>query len=102
MLVKTIVIQDPNDSEKEWVLEITTLFCYGPLQNQYYLFVDGTYFAAKPSGDSVDLDSWTQREKLIHKDFRRERVQPTTFISCKVMMFPSPNNYKNPSFHFDH
>ena len=42
-----IILRDSDFSDREWVMQITDFIVYGPVCNQYHLFVDGNYFIAK-------------------------------------------------------
>ena len=37
-----IALQDMEVTSQEWVMQIRQLFVYGPINNKYYSFVDGT------------------------------------------------------------
>ena len=97
---ETIVINDPIDDQKEWVMTITSFILYGPVENKYHIFVDGTYYAARVTAQStIEVDDWTEKEKMIKKNYNNLRVQPTNLIDHKVMLYPNPNNLTNPNYY---
>ena len=51
-------------------MEVASFIMYGPVQNRYYFFLDGQYYAAKTTRGNIDVDSWTGKAKMIPKNFQ--------------------------------
>ena len=79
-------------------MEVASFIMYGPVQNRYYFFLDGQYYAAKTTRGNIDVDSWTGKAKMIPKNFQRYCIQPTRLLDRKIMLYPDPKNKSSPSF----
>ena len=86
-----VVLRDAQNENLEWVMKVTQFILYGPINDRYYMFVDGTYYAAKSAGRRIEYDEWTLQPKMIPKEYHSLVLQPTKFIKRKVMMYPSPS-----------
>ena len=41
-------------------MTITSFMLYGPMENKYHIFVDGTYYGARVTAQStIEVDDWT-------------------------------------------
>ena len=78
---EVVVIKDPVDSDREWVVKITNFLLYGPIARQYLVLLDGTYYAAKVVRGQVAMDSWTNLPFVVPKVYHRLCLQPTTLVS---------------------
>ena len=85
-----IILSDSDCSDREWVMQVTDFIVYGPVCNQYHLFVDGNYFVAKSRRGVVEMDEWINQPRMIPRNFERLRVQPMSLILRKVMLYPQP------------
>ena len=82
-----VAVQDHQSEGTEWIVQITALLVYGPVNNAYAHFFNGNYFAAKTLADgSVHKDEWTSQPKLIRKQYKRLCIQPVRYIERKVML----------------
>ncbi len=87
-----------SNSDQEWILEISDIFQAGPVDNNYYNFVDGTYYISTYVNGNIAYHKWTQTQQTIPRYYVQDSVQPTCQIKRKVMMYPDPSNLKDPRF----
>ena len=67
-----VTLRDTVDDGREWLLETTKFIVYGPVNSQYYFFVDGNYFVSKSRASVIETDDWTGQPILIRHNFRRQ------------------------------
>ena len=87
-----VALCDTVDDSREWPLETTKFIVYGPVNGQYYFFVDGNYFVLKSRTSVIKTDDWTGQPILIRHNFWRLCVQPLSNISWKVMTYKYESN----------
>jgi hypothetical protein len=87
-----------SNSDQEWILEISDIFQVGPVDNNYYNFVNGTYYIPTYVNGNIAYYEWTQTQQTIPRNYVQDSVQPTCQIKRKVMMYPDPSNLKDPRF----
>lgn len=95
---ETIVLRDYHTDSQEWVLEISQFLLYGMIEQHFYVFIMGDFFAAKAVGGSIDLDEWTGLPKMVRKVYHRLCLQSASLISWKVMLYPDPTNNNHRDF----
>ncbi len=83
----TVIVSD-YEQPQEWVMQVTEFLVYGPIFDQYYHFIDGEYFVPKLVSGNLDIDSWTQQQWMMKRNFERLRVQPINQLQRKVMLYP--------------
>lgn len=91
-----IAIQDVFASNSEWVMELRTIISYGPIEDQYYTFVDGEYYVPQTLRGSLVLEDWTQLPKLMKWTYANLCVQKSGQVRRKLMLYPDP--HRNSSF----
>ena len=60
-----------ENNENEWLVEISDIFQVGPVNGEYFIFVNGKYFIPTLQNGNVILHSWTQTPQLIGRDYVR-------------------------------
>lgn len=80
-----VTVKHHNDSGKEWVATVESIFRVGPVGDQFYSFIHCKFYV--PSSVGQDIDVWTGEPKLYYRNYARELVQPTSYIKRKVMLW---------------
>ena len=86
------------NGDQEWILEISTIFQVGPVDNNYYIFVNGIYYIPTYVNGNIAYHLWTQTQQTIPRNYVQDSIQPTCQIKRKVIMYPDPSNLNNPGF----
>lgn len=94
----TVIIKDAYADDSEWISEITSIILYGPVENKYFTFVDGKYYAPQVIRGVFSLESWTKQPKLCKCSYANLCVQKASLIESKVMLYPDPHNRDRPSY----
>ena len=92
----TCKIESENE---EWTMEIADIFLVGPVNDQYFVFVNGPYFIPTLNNGNVIHNDWTQTPQLIARNYIRDSIQPACKVRRKVMMYPDPSDLRNPAFY---
>ena len=94
----TVIIKDAYTDDSEWTLEIKSIILYGPIENKYFTFVDGEYYAPQVTRGVFSLESWTKQPKLCKRRYANLCVQKASLVERKVMLYPDPHNRERPSY----
>lgn len=87
-----IVLQDSENSNVEWIMQIREFFSVGS-----FVFTNGLYYKAVSNRGQISIDDWTGQPKLVSHHYVKNCIQPTTLIKGKVMLYPVPID--NPQFY---
>ena len=93
-----VAIRDPFDADAEWVMELTRIFSYGPINGRYFSFVDGHYYVPRTVRRTTVLEAWTQQPKLTKRTYAQLCVQKSSQVERKVILYPDPHHRDDPSF----
>ena len=85
-----VALRDIEITSQEWVMQIRQVFVYGPVNNRYYLFVDGNYCKAKSRRGEIVHDPWTGQPMMVPQDYQCLHVQPLQQLDRKFMLYPEP------------
>ena len=94
----TVIIKDAYADDSEWTLEIKCIILYGPIENKYFTFVDGEYYAPQVTRGVFSLESWTKQPKLCKRSYANLCVQKASLVEHKIMLYPDPHNRDRPSY----
>ena len=64
-------------------MKVSQFILYGPVEGEYHVFVNGTYYIAKTRHGQVEVDDWTKQPKMIPKNYHRYLLQPSSSIVQK-------------------
>ena len=116
MCIKTLALQDElgnikkfvvgtlckiasQDGDVEWIVQISDIVHVGPINGNYFIFINGKYFIPTLENGSVIQHPWTQTAQLIARDYVRDSVQPSCQVKRKVILYLEPSNLHDPAFH---
>ena len=79
------------------IITITAFILFGPVAGQYYMAVDGNFYVPgtrlKPA-----VHPWTGTTQFVQRRCARDRLQLTSQLEKKVILYLEPANLRNPSY----
>ena len=88
-----------HDNQEEWIIQISAFVLFGPVASKYYLAVDGQFYIPGWNGRRLAVHPWTGTTQLVPRHYVRNRLQLSSQLKRKVILFPEPSNLENPSFY---
>ena len=87
-----------NRENEEWILTITAFILIGPVAGKYYIAVDGNFYVAGWNRIQPAVHPWTGTTRFVQRHCARDRLQLTSQLEKKVILYPEPANLRNPSY----
>ena len=88
-----------GSADEDWIMEVSDIFQVGPVNEKYYIFINGTYYIPTLNNGNIIYHAWAKTAQLIPRNYVRDSIQPTCNIKRKVMMYPDPSNLDDPAFY---
>ena len=83
----------------EWVVQITGIFSLGPLDGNFFTFINGNYFKAKTRRGELQRDIWTKQPLLIPQSYSQLCIQPAFLIKRKLILYSNHHSHSLPHFY---
>ena len=84
-------------NNEEWYVKLKLFILVGPVGGMYYIFLDGDFYIPVWRNNRVDLHPWTKTPKLVKRVYTANRLQPSSSIQRKLILYPEPGAEK-PSY----
>ena len=92
-------VMSSQEEDEEWIVTITALILLGPVSGRYIAVVDCEFYVPGWNRRVVAVHPWTQMTELVRRHYPRGRMQFSSQIQRKVILYPEPSNLDNPYYH---
>ena len=63
-----------GSADEDWIVEVSDIFQAGPVNEKYYIFINGTYYIPTLNNGNIIYHAWAKTAQLIPRIYVRDSI----------------------------